>query len=359
LQIPFATFNARSLSSDQVSAIYYKRNPEEDEIVKHLKFDVKALLLSGSRGSGKTVLLKHLASLGREQLQATPILVQLESSVSITDNKDANRLKFVALKYLWQLWVKEFGGSYLELHNLVSEPSKSAISLLTPAKAKFVDIYRIIRADAQVSGFTSTNQLSAKIGVGIERAEESSRNANFDGVMPFELQLLLSEATELVSHKETKHVILLDEFEIFTGSSPNRSVEEVFELFDFPNVQLVFSVAGTDEFRSKLEPHFDHIVDLEGLPSPQDIALLVSKNFEGSQLKLSEDATKVLFQFFSGHPRKSLNACNRAIKNINGSHAIDAAQMTVACRHVEKLTQHLEKQTSSCLVPDFDGLDSQ
>jgi Cdc6-like AAA superfamily ATPase len=311
---PFSCFCVETLTIEELRSVRVDRTDETTRCIKALVERRHNVLMYGSRGVGKSFLLRIIDDeLKQNHPSLFPVYVRL-SGLGCYGNEDvaASFSRAVLLQVCCEAWTRLLGKRYLDLRERIDE----TVDELKLREESEITVQRIYDA-LMTSGRKSRKKEVASFGMSSdfkgEKKEEAEYERQQSDVLPFEFAEFVSELTTyvLAPHNKARLLILCDEANHMPMFAQQEILERYFELFNSKQVQFLF-VAGIAHWEDSpsLPTCFGTQFELEGFSSSKYVSDLIEK--AKSPILFLQESIGVLFEKYMGHPRSTLQACNEA-----------------------------------------------
>ena len=345
--------NAAALPIEVLRASRIDREEEFQKAYTALAKDVQNVLLYGTRGAGKTFLVRLIEDqLHRQEPRAFTCTVNLASLGTYNPGADEVDAfpRAVLLQLCAAVWTRLFDKPYLDLRDHLSD-SASELRVMKREEATVQAIYAQLMKHDRVRRSSRTNTAGLNLVAKGELQEQFSHEDKQSSLLPFEFGEFVGQliAKVLNPRGKTKVVILCDEANHAKFYEQEQLLERYFELFSSRQVQFLF-VAGHGPWKEKeyIPSCFETAIELTGFKNPDHVKALVEAHARRSQAEevtFSSDVIEILVEAFTGHPRNSIIASQRATEQalIEGSKKVVTVKgMLRACRETEKQLQAWE-----------------
>ncbi|HEY0045327.1 MAG TPA: hypothetical protein VGB44_01305, partial [Flavobacterium sp.] len=296
------------------------------------------VLLYGKRGAGKTFLTR-LIEIKIKQLDmfAFPISINMTGLLAYNFGEHENASAFpraILIQICAEIWKQLFGKDYLELREALSETIQE-IGLLSKAESTLKRIYANLMISQQKARKEWSNTLGFSAGAKGEMKRGDIIEQSNSDILPFEFLEFVDAINKYVlpEFNKSRIIVLCDEANHLPFFNQHEILERYLELFSAKSIQFLF-VAGFLSFESinELPMSFETRLELKGFSKVEHVVEFIDR-IDCENLRFSRSAIDVLFTYFEGHPRMTLEACQRAIykvKERNLEEVSDEA-MELAC----------------------------
>jgi hypothetical protein len=344
--------NAAALSIEELRAARIDREEEFSKAYAALAKNIQNVLLFGTRGAGKTFLIRLIEDeLHKQEPQVFTCAVNLASLGAYQPNSDEIDVfpRAVLLQLCAALWTRLFDKPYLDLKDHLSD-SGQELRAMRREEATVQAVYAQLMKRDRVRRTSRTNTAGLNLVAKGELQEQFVHEDKQSPVLPFEFGEFVGQLITDALHPrgKTKVVILCDEANHAQFYEQEQLLERYFELFSSRRVQFLF-VAGHGPWREKeyIPSCFETTIELAGFKNAAHTKALVqadARRLVGSEVEFTQEAIEVLVESFAGHPINSLNASQRAIDlTLNEApRRVTVKEMFKACRETEKQLQAWE-----------------
>lgn len=344
--------NAAAQTIEELRAARIDREEEFGKAYSALAKNVQNVLLYGTRGAGKTFLIRLIEDeLCRREPQIFTCAVNLASLASYrpgADDIDAFP-KAVLLQLCTALWTRLIDKSYLQLKDHLSY-SGHELRVMPREESTIQAVYAQLMKSDLVQRTSRTNTAGLNLVAKGELQEQFVHENKQSSILPFEFGEFVGQLITDVLHPRSKSkvVIICDEANHAKFYEQEQLLERYFELFSSRRVQFLF-VAGHGPWQEKeyIPACFETTIELAGFRNPDHTKVLVeadARRLTGGEVEFTQDALEVLVEAFAGHPRNSLDASQLAIDYVfsESSRKVTVKAMLKACRETEKKLQTWE-----------------
>ena len=350
--MPFEMLNAAAQSIEELRNARVDRESESKIAYTSLVKRSNNVLLYGPRGAGKTFLIRLLEDeISKAETSIFSCIVNV-ASLSLYDQGDevAAFPRAVLLQLCTSMWTRVLGKSYLELRDSACD-SGQELRLKNTAEKTIKSVYRHLIQQQLIQRTALTNTAGVSMVARGEKSEQSSFEVRHMQILPFEFAEFADQLIQDVLRPKgiSKIVVFCDESNHTKLYKQEQLLERYLELFSSRRVQFLF-VAGVGPWTKKeyLPTCFETTIELGGFRERSDVQALIDKAMSGSQgnvIPFASGAIDVVFETFAGHPRRTLNACQRAYCDARESNLaeIDVRSILRACREIERLEKEYEE----------------
>ncbi len=346
--------NAAAQSIEDLRDARVDREEEFSKAYSALANNVQNVLLYGTRGAGKTFITRLLEDeIRRENDDVFTCMVNLANLHSYGDNSDDESDAFpraVLLQLCTALWTRVIGKNYLQLKDVLSSSGHELRSISKEEKS-VQDIYAHLMQYDLLHRASRTNTAGMNLVAKGELQEHLFHENRQSSILPFEFGEFVTQLlTDVLEPKgKEKIIVLCDEANHAKFYQQEQILERYFELFSSRRVQFLFVAAqGPWQEREYIPSCFETTIELCGLKEQGDISSLIKgaaiRDY-GDKFEFADEAIELIIDVFSGHPRNTLNASQRAIEFANeaASQKVTVREALRACREIEKQLSQYEK----------------
>lgn len=332
---PFSGFCAETLKVELLKSMRVDRDIELKQCIDALFGRSENLLIYGSRGVGKTFLVKLLLEEIKSHFKDTvPAFVNLTGLFAYDPAGTVSSFpNEVLLELCNTIWVNFLGKEYSTLRSVLSETGRE-IKFRNKGEKKIVDIYRLLMTSAR--RMTASQEYSVGVSSILGTKRSTQKEWSETDILPFEFFEFVEEIKKetLLPHGKERIIIICDEANKLPIFQQAAILERYLELFAASQVQFVF-VAGyrPGEKVIPISYGFQNIVELKGFQEKQHVKELINKHASAINVSFLDSAIDVVWDVFKGHPRNTLGACRRSYLHAEQYKLsrIDAGIMAVAC----------------------------
>lgn len=341
---PFSNLNAAGMSPEQLRSIHVDRQAEIEEIVSSLAEHSKNVLLYGARGTGKTFLTRlvgHRIQESHKEVLLSRFNVYSSFVSGVDSQNDSSKLpSFILLQLCVDIWKTVLEKDYLELRDSLTENVR-AIKVTTKAERTVVHIYSLLMRQEEIS-YSHSNKVGGSLVVNAELSEQQTSRLKSVPIQPFEFSELVDMLMRdvLLPAGLSRIAVLCDEANNLSIYLQEEMLSRFLEIFSSRKVQFLFVAGGMTWDENPLIPScFETSLELRGFSEEKHINELINLHLQQSKssaLSFSPEALEVLFQNYSGHPRKTLTACRYAYERAQKAckSAVDLKTILQAARDV-------------------------
>lgn len=341
---PFQVLNAASRTIDELRDVRVDRDREFSLSYEALVHKAHNVLLYGARGTGKTFLirlLEHEIQSSNSSVFSCIVNVANLAAYNSTDEVAAFP-KAVLLQLCTSLWTRLLGKSYIELRDRLNETGQE-LTLRKKDERTIQSVYSHLMLQKSVTRSSLSNTVGVTLAVKGVKNEQSSTESEHLPIMPFEIAEFADQLITdvLVPRGKTRVIVLCDESNHIKLYQQEQILEQYFELFSSKHLQFLF-VAGIAPWSEKdyIPSCFETTFELKGFAERIHVQELIEAALTANKstiIQFSPVVIDVLFETFSGHPRKTLYACEKAFAAASGAghENVDLHLILRACREVE------------------------
>jgi Cdc6-like AAA superfamily ATPase len=316
------------------------RMDELSSCIQALTTNYHNVLLHGSRGVGKTFLVKLI--LNRLKKDFSNIFAPYVSGGGLLSYGNIDPIASFSRAALLQIckaiWTQLLNKSYLELRDRLTDTGQE-ITFRSKEEKIIQQIYGLLMKSQINTQQQMINSVGFKAGVMGEKKETNTLDFQQSDLLPFEFAEFAHELKENVLKPLGKDrlLILCDEANHMPIFQQEAILERYFDLFNSKQVQFLFVASQMSRDNDTALPScFETQLQLLGFPNKSYLAEFIAKR-NCQNVIFKDDSVEVLFEFFKGHPRDSLKLCAKAFdiavkENIS---QIDSALMLRLCRDYE------------------------
>lgn len=352
---PFSGLCAEALEVELLKSMRVNRDIELKQCIDALFGRSENLLLHGSRGVGKTFLVRLLLEEIKSRFKDTvPAFVNLTGLLAYEPVGIASAFpNAVLLELCRTIWVDVLGKEYSTLRDVLSETGRE-IKFRKKGEKKVVDIYRLLMTSAR------RMRVSQEYSVGVSAVlkggtkEGTQREWSEIDILPFEFFEFVEEIKKetLRPNGKERIIAICDEANKLPIFQQAEILERYLELFAARQVQFVF-VAGyrPGEKVGPVPSGFQNIVELKGFQEKRHVKEIIDKHTTTIGVSFLDSAIDVVWDVFKGHPLYTIHACRYAYEQADRDRLgrIDARVMAVACtqllREQEEYRRTLESHS--------------
>ncbi|MCK4397475.1 MAG: orc1/cdc6 family replication initiation protein [Methanophagales archaeon] len=352
---PFSCLSAEALEVELIKLMRVNRDDELRQCIDALFGRSENLLLYGSRGVGKTFLVRLLLEEIRSRFEDTlPAFMNMTGLLAYEPVGVVSAFpNAVLLELCRTIWVDVLGNEYSTLRGVLSETGRE-IKFRKKGEKKVVEIYRLLMTSAR------RMRVSREYSVGVSAVlkggtkEDTQREWSEIDTLPFEFFEFVEEIKKetLRPNGKERIIAICDEANKLSIFQQAEILERYLELFAAKQVQFVF-VAGyrPGEKVGPVPYGFQNLVELKGFQEKQHVKELIDKHTSTISVSFLDSAIDVVWDVFKGHPLYTINASHYAYEQAHrdGLGRIDARVMAVACmrllREQEEYRRMLESQS--------------
>ncbi len=329
-----------------LKSIQVDRKNEMKQCINSLFSKSENVLIHGSRGVGKTFLVRLLLEEIKLRFTNTVPVPLFLTNLLVYEPRAIVTVfpSSVLLGICRTIWVDVLGKEYLTLRNSLSE-SSNKIKFKKKSEKIVVDIYRLL--------MTSTRWMEKgweqSIGISAAFKGDIKKNTRMGwseiDILPFEFFEFVDEIKKktLIPNKKERIVIICDEANKLPALQQANILGRYLELFSTRKIQFVFvSDYGFGEKFEQITSGFQKILKIRGFPEKQHVNELLNKQTAAIDFPFEEEAIDVVWEAFGGHPRHTLRASDfaytKAIKM--GLKKINAKLMASACLEFLRELEH-------------------
>lgn len=336
-------FNTVAEHVSDVTTVRIDRDRELDRIFEALVRRKQNVLLYGTRGVGKTFLLRLVEKQIQELApEVYPCIVNVASIAAYSPRDEAAGFpRAVLLQFCAALW-KLLGRSYMDLRSTLDE-SGQELKLTNAPERAIQRVYTHLMLQEREIRHSLINSVGFAAGLKGEKKEDQLRSGHQPDVLPFEFAEFTEElvATVLQPNGRQSVIFLCDEANHMPIFKQEQLLDRYLELFSAKRVQFVF-VAGfcPNDEKHSLPSCFETHVELVGFPEKRMIQqLILSRVAEAGPEcpTFGKEVIDILFEAYSGHPRLTLEACYCAHREAmtSGQKEISPSLIVRMCRELD------------------------
>lgn len=334
-KVKFPSLNAAVLTYEEIQELAVARDNELFQIENSTLSKRQNVLISGSRGMGKTFLIYysyHQLIAHADDTYLSVLNIAGLAQYSPLDSASAFT-RAVLLQLCREVWTKVKKRPYSELRETLKEGPHDIVLRDGPSKV-VARIYRYLMQIERSQQVERASSLGFSAGAKGDKKARSLTTAKQSDILPFEFFEFLNEIkTEVLEPMgKKKFVFLVDEGNYLPAYDQSEILHRYLDVFTANNVQFVFSIS------EDVEPHasefvlgFDNKIRLAGLQVEHTEELLEKYKIHSSMI-LPDELPELLYAEFSGHPRATIAASSRAQEashsegsfNVSMTHALNA-----------------------------------
>jgi len=345
---PFWIMNTCAEFQENINSLCVDRKEELSICFQSLNLKHHNVLLYGTRGVGKTFLVRllegHIKQKSPETFAAYIRIAGLRAYGNIDIVASFSRATLMQLCCV--IWTDLLGKSYLDLRDRLNETGQEIVLRSKPEKI----IHRIythlmtshIKAQQQM-----INTIGFTAGVKGEKKESITREVQQSDILPFEFAEFAHEIKENVLKPlgRKRIIILCDEVNHMPIFQQEAILERYFDLFSSKQIQFLF-VAGFMHWDTEMPVPscFETQVHLQGFSNKSYVKELINK-LSVKDILFDDSSIDILYDYFKGHPRLTIQACALAYDHVSEdtNHLVDGALMSQICRQIELDIKKKEK----------------
>jgi hypothetical protein len=309
---PFHVLNARSLKPEELVRFDTGRERHKAAVREAILDGSGNVYLYGSRGSGKTFFQKIQAHyFGQCDADVLPLFIPCDIRWGGRDGDSRDFYLHVLSTLFLEWWQKVYKRPKSELIRLSLLGEHSVLDGARPEQKHFVQLYSIVNASQLDFERRRSSLLGATAVAKAENRWDEAQTLSRKDLLPSEVTAILSDLAELMSKAKIRRVVVhLDEVELIGVNRGNEFYTTCLELFNPIGTQFV--VTGTPAVTGDHETllgSFETTLEMEGLDSVDDLKSMIGKYAPDGICPIDDSAIDILYEFFGGHPRRSLAIC--------------------------------------------------
>lgn len=334
---PFSCLPTGSLGINLLKSMCVDRDDEIKQCIDALFGRSENILIHGSRGVGKTFLVRLLLEEIRTNFKnIVPVFVNL-TGLFVYDHSEIVSAfpNAVLLEVCRTIWVDVLGKEYLALRNSLSETSDE-IKFRKKGERTVVDIYRLLMTSARRMEASWEHSVGVSAVIKGDTKKSTHKGWSEINILPFEFFEFAEEIKKkiLIPNAKERIIAICDEANKLPILQQANILERYLQLFAAREVQFVFvSSYNFGEKFGQVSLGFQKTLELRGFPEKRHVKELIDKQTTGTNISFSDSAIDVVWEAFEGHPYLtidvSLSAYRQAYKD--GLEKINARVMASAC----------------------------
>jgi len=354
---PFSGLCAEALNPELLRSIHVDRDDELKQCVDALFSRSENILIYGTRGVGKTFLVRLLLEEIKSHFNDTvPVFVNLTGLLAYGTREIASAFpNAVLLEICRTIWVDVMGKSYSKLRNSLSETG-SEIKLRKKGEKKVAEIYRLLMTSARRTRFSQLSSFGVSAILKGNIQENMQKEWSEIDVLPFEFFEFVEEIKKesLHPYRKERIIAICDEANKLPIFQQADILERYLELFAAKQVLFVF-VAGYrfDEKIGALPSGFQNILELRGFREKRYVKELIDKHTSKVDFSFLDSAIDIVWEAVKGHPSFTLTACNYAYQRsiLDGLDKVDDKIMAMSCmRLLRELEENRRRRNDTAIV---------
>lgn len=352
---PFSGLCAEGLEIELLESMRVDRDNELEKCIDALLSRSENLFLYGSRGIGKTFLVRILfEEIKKESENTVPIFVNVFNFLNPIPSEIVSAFpNAILIEICKTIWVDVLGKEYSTLRSEISKTNRK-INFRNKGEKKIIDIFRLLmtsnirmRASQEYSIGTSTILKS-------DAKESTQREWSEIDILPFEFFEFIEEIKKetLLPKGKERIIVICDEANKLPIFQQAAILDRYIELFAAKQVQFVFVAAPFSKEIGPIPSGFQNIFEVKGFQEKEHIKELIEKHTSSLDVSISGSAIDVVWEIFKGHPVFTINACRNAYIQIDQEkiESIDAKVMAVSCANLlRELEEHRRLRESQSL----------
>jgi len=334
---PFSGLCAEALEVDLFKSMRVDRNDEIKQCIDSLFSRSENILIHGSRGVGKTFLVRLLLDEIKLRFKDTvPVFLNLTGLFVYEPREIVSAFpNAVLLGICRTTWVDVLGKEYLTLRSSLSEPSNK-IKFRKKGERTVADIYRLLMISARKMEASWEHSVGVSAALKGDIKKSTRMGWSEIDILPFEFFEFVEEIKKktLIPNKKERIIAICDEANKLPILQQAGILERYLELFAARKVQFVFvSRYNFVEKFGQVPSGFQKILDLRGFREKRHVKELIDKQTTGTIFSFEDSAIDVVWEAFEGHPYYTLSASHSAYIQavIEGLEKINAKLMASAC----------------------------
>jgi AAA+ ATPase superfamily predicted ATPase len=334
---PFSGLCAEALEVELLKSMRVNRDIELKQCIDALFGRSENLLLYGSRGVGKTFLVRLLLEEIKSRFEDTvPAFVNLTGLLAYDPVGIVSAFpNAVLLELCRTIWVDVLGKEYSTLRDVLSETGRE-IKFRKKGEKKVVDIYRLLMTSARRMKVSQEHSVGVSAVFKGDTKEGTEREWSEIDTFPFEFFEFVEEIKKetLRPNGKERIITICDEANKLPVFQQTEILERYLELFAARQVQFVFVAGYRHGEKVGLVPSgFQNIVELKGFQEKRHVKELIDKHTSTIGVSFLDSAIDVIWDVFKGHPLYTIRACHYAYEQADRDSlgSIDARVMAVAC----------------------------
>jgi len=335
--------NAAQMTTIEVIDRRIDRLDELEECTEALVSRQHNVLLYGSRGVGKTFLVKLIEARIRESgcplfpciANVANVSLYGNSSASVASSDDTSGfLRAILLQLCRSLW-NLIGNKYLDLREQISDPPHLSDG---PEASSIRRVFNLLmRLECSVSK-SSTGSIGVGAVIKGELKGESISESHTMAILPFEFAEFVEELTvEVLQPRGYNRVVFLcDEANHMPLFCQEQLLDQCLDLFRGKGAQFLFVGGYLPIDGDPLLPAcFETMIELKGFHEKKHVRELLSQ-CRINDCEFSDEAIDIIYEAYAGHPRSSLLVADRAMR-------VDTGKM-VSANSVERAREEVDQQ---------------
>lgn len=336
----FCSLGAERLENDFLKSIRVDRNDEIEQCIDSLFSRSENVLIHGSRGVGKTFLVRLLLDEIKLRFKnEVPVFLNLTGLFVYEPREIVSAFpNAVLLEICRTTWVDVLGKEYLTLRNSLSEPSNK-IKFRKKGERTVADIYRLLMTSARRMEASWEHSIGVSAALKGDIKKSTRMGWSEIDILPFEFFEFVEEIKKktLIPNKKERIVIICDEANKLPILQQASIMGRYLELFAARKVQFVFvSSYSFGEKFGQTTSGFEKILNLRGFREKRHVKDLLDRETTGTNFLFEDKAIDVVWKAFEGHPRCTLSAGRYAYTKAitRGLEKINAKIMASACMQI-------------------------
>ena len=326
----------RAIPRNELEQIRVDRDAELDACVRHLNVHGQNAFLWGTRGVGKTFLLRLVEENLRTDNRILPVSVDVLGLPGFgRSNATTAFPEAVLLSICTTIWKDVLGKPYSELRARLNL-RQGDLRLRSKLAKTVEEIYLHCMGSQKKAHYEYTNSVGFSAGATGEKKETGWAEHEQPPILPFEFMEFCEELLRVMEeHGKTRIIALCDEANLLPSCQQRDILARYIDLFASRSIQFLF-VAGVPDWEPRppfIPDGFDLILELKGLHANAAKQLLCNIAKRAGK-ELVPEAAEIAQEQLLGNPRMMIMALKSVVIDSPQTNTITSQALKSACDRI-------------------------